>query len=512
MPQSIYLINPSDGVPTYNGVEVFTAVGLQPVSFCADLTTATVAAFVPEDFTVRLCDESISLADLDDPSSFIGITGKTNQVNRMIELAGLFRQQGKVVLIGGPFATLCPEVVRPHCDILVRGEFEEVAPQLFGDLRRGNWQAEYVGARPALNHSPIPRWDLYPNHRALNGCVQTSRGCPFECEFCDVIVYVGRRQRFKPVDRVLAELDVLYDLGYRNIFLADDNLTAHRGHAIELLSAIRDWNRSRTRGEVGFNTQLSMDMADEDELLILCDKAGISLVLLGLETPNTESLREVKKSPNIGRAPEVQVRKFYEHGISVETHGMIGFDADGPDIFEQHYQLAMQVPIPVYSPVAVFATFGTPFYERLKRSGRLSSQDLDNAYTPWSTNFNPRQMSHSELFGGLRWLANNLYHPEAFGERVLKFIDLLRNQSNPLPPKGVARQVDMDATKIVRQISRLGQEEATMLTRVMKAAAVKPAAQRHLIRMLLHFMQVRHLYRQGGIWAPELAGTPPPIK
>ena len=116
----------------------------------------------------------------------------------MLALGDAFRARGKTVLIGGPYASLSPERVRPHCDILVRGEIEEMAPRLFGDLAAGRFQSEYTGNPVELARSPLPRWDLYPNDRALQGCVQTSRGCPFRCEFCDTIQYVGRTQRHKP--------------------------------------------------------------------------------------------------------------------------------------------------------------------------------------------------------------------------------------------------------------------------------------------------------------------------
>ena len=117
----------------------------------------------------------------------------------MRAIAAEFRRRGKTVIIGGPYASLSPDAVRDHCDILIRGEMEEIAPKIFADLDAGRWSADYVGTRPDLRTSPIPRFDLYPNDRAMMATVQTSRGCPFECEFCDVIEYLGRKQRHKPV-------------------------------------------------------------------------------------------------------------------------------------------------------------------------------------------------------------------------------------------------------------------------------------------------------------------------
>src|SRR5712691_1773009 len=250
MAKSIYLINPAADFPSYFSSEVFAASGLAPAISMADLAIATIAAMAPGDFAVRLCDEYVSPIDFDTSADFVGITGKVSQWSRMKSIALEFRRRGAVVVIGGPYASLSPEVVRPYCDILVRGEIEDISTRLFADLRSGNWQTEYVGNRPDLKTSPLPRWDLYPNDRAMMGTVQTSRGCPFECEFCDVIEYLGRKQRHKAVDQVLRELDELYRHGYRSVFLADDNFTVYRARAKELLAAIRDWNTRQHDGPI----------------------------------------------------------------------------------------------------------------------------------------------------------------------------------------------------------------------------------------------------------------------
>ena len=231
MGKSICLINPVADMPSYFSAESLAARGLQPAISTADLSIALVAGMVPEGLGVKLCDENITPIDFDIDADYVGITGKVSQWHRMKAVATEFRRRGKTVLIGGPYASLSPGSVRPHCDILVRGEIEEIAPQIFADLISGDWKREYVGTRPDLRTSPMPRWDLYPNDRAIMGSVQTSRGCPFECEFCDVIQYLGRKQRHKQIDQVIAELDQLYDLGYRMVFLADDNFTVYRAHA-----------------------------------------------------------------------------------------------------------------------------------------------------------------------------------------------------------------------------------------------------------------------------------------
>ena len=284
MSRSIYLVNPAADSPTYFSAEVVHGWGYGHAACLADLTISTVAALVPADFEVRLCDENVTPIDYDADADFVAITGKVSQWTRMQAIANEFRRRRKIVIIGGPFATLSPEVVRQRCDILVRGEIEEIAADIFSDLRARSWQPEYVGTRPALEHTPPPRWDLYPNERVLTGSVQTSRGCPFDCDFCDVIQYLGRRQRHKPVADVLFELDVLYQLGYRSVFLTDDNFTVVRNRAKELLAALSEWNERQQDGKVHFMTQLSIDAARDEELLRLCAEAGLRQAFIGIET------------------------------------------------------------------------------------------------------------------------------------------------------------------------------------------------------------------------------------
>ncbi len=509
MSNSIYLINPKADFPSYYSAEVYAHLGLSPTAHVADLAIATVGAMVPDDFALTLCDEQIAPADLDHPANFVGLTGKSSQVERMIELAQAFQAQGKIVLIGGPYASLSPEVLRPHCDILVRGEIEAIAPQLFADLRAGCWQAEYTGGWPDLSLSPIPRWDLYPNESALSGCVQTSRGCPFECEFCDVIQYAGRRQRHKPIEQVLAELDMLYKHGYNLVFIADDNFTVYRRRTRDLLIALRDWNNRQPEGRLAFITQLSIDTAREDEILQLCAEAGIYYVLLGLETPNEASLREAKKHQNVGLDLGEQVRRFLDHGIAVMGGMIVGFDADGPDIFERQYRFAMNTPIPIFLLGALIALDATPLHTRLQQTGRLLTGSAHLGYvagTPWDTNIIPKQMSRAALLSGLRWLGNRLYHPTAFGQRMLQFIDSYQEPaSSSLPMRKINRPAEIDTMEVVRNVCRLGPEEARMFFEITAATIGKPVTQKLVLLMMMQYSQVRYMYQQGRFWEPHLA-------
>jgi radical SAM superfamily enzyme YgiQ (UPF0313 family) len=505
MPPSVYLVNPVSALPTYFSSEVYAASGFQPAAGMADLAIASVAALLPDDFHVQLTDENISPVDFDTGADFVGITGKINQWPRMEAIAEEFRRRGKVVLIGGPYASLCPEVARPHCDILVRGETEDLFGALAADLRAGTWKDEYVGSKPDLASAPLPRWDLYPNERALIGTIQTSRGCPFECEFCDVIQYLGRKQRHKPITQVLRELDRLYRHGYRTIFIADDNLTVYRARARELLEALRDWNVRQERGKVRFFTQVSIDAARDEGLLRLASEAGLTTVFIGIETTNEDSLKETKKRQNVGIDLAEQVGRFLANGIAVVGGMIVGFDADGPDIFARQYEFAMQTGVPIFTVGALVAPAATPLYARMEREGRLLAGGPEMAGSLGSTNIVPRQMSGEQLREGLRWLCSRLYEPAAFGERIERLLDGLgprrdpgRGEARRAPERG--RAVERDSVGVLARLPRLGEAEAKMWSRVLAKLGERPDAAETVMLMLLVYMQIRHMYSEGTCW------------
>lgn len=498
MAPHIYLVNPHADYTHWYDVDVFADMGYPAASCMADLSTLTVAAMIPDDFVVELTDEKVSPANLDTEADFVGITGKVTQWGRMRTLAREFRKRGKVVIVGGPYASLSPSVVREHCDILVRGELEDISEQLFADLREGHWKDEYVGGRPDLSRSPIPRWSLYDNQRAVHGSVQTTRGCPFECEFCDVIQYVGRKQRFKPPQQVLAELDVLYAHGYRAVFLCDDNFTVYRNRTKELLVELREWNRRRTEGRVGFGTQVSIDAARDDELLQLCAESGLLVCYVGIETPNEESLKETKKRQNTKIDLLEEVQRFVDHGIMVSAGMIVGFDHDGPDIFRRQYEFAMSSPIANITVAVLVAPEATPLHARMEKAGRLRVGP-EAATSPVDTNIVPMGMTRSQLMNGVRWLAKELYRPAAFGERLVRFIERAGKRDDPLKGQSrrYSRTIERDYYNLLTSIPSLGPEEAEMWSRVSKAVARNRSVDPYAIwYSLAFFLQARYLIRQ----------------
>jgi radical SAM superfamily enzyme YgiQ (UPF0313 family) len=336
------------------------------------------------------------------------------------------------------------------------------------------------------------------------GALQTSRGCPFECEFCDVIQYLGREQRHKSNEAVLEELDELYDRGYRTVFLADDNLTVYRRRAKQLLASIAQWRRSHT---VSFVTQVSVDMARDAELLAMCTDAGVTQVFIGLETPNPESLRECKKRQNLHVDLIAETDRVIEHGIAVFGGMIVGFDADTSDVFERQYEFAMASAIPIFSLGALVAPEATPLYARLAREGRLINGGLDVQGVPWDSNIQPLKMTAAQLSSGVRALCNALYSPAAFQQRSLRFIErfgrVYRGPSQSNNQKEATRSIDEDAISIALGVRRLGMEESRMVQAIWSATASRPEAAPVVMRMLFLYAQIRFMLEQADYWDPQ---------
>ncbi|HVY32727.1 MAG TPA: radical SAM protein [Polyangiaceae bacterium] len=484
--RKLYLVHPRPAdTDQYEADLIPNAAGM------ADAAMVTVAALAPEDkFEFKLCEESIEPVDFDHPADFVGITGKNAQGARMIEIARRFRARGVPVIFGGPHATLAAGELREHCDIIVKGELEPIAQTFFDDLYRGEYQREYFGPRGHFADSPVPRWDLYPNDRALCGTLQTSRGCPFECEFCDVIAYLGRKQSHKAIDRVLAELDLLYRVGYRQVMLADDNLTVYRARARELLKAIADWN-GKVEEPLSFRTQLSIEITNDPEVLELLAKAGVRNVFVGIESPNQDALKETKKRQNVGVDMVERTERFARHGILVQAGCIVGFDSDTPKIFQQQLEFAQRSPIPIFTPAPLHAAHGTPLRERMAQTGRL------NVHLPMSnsiSNFVPAQMSLAQQQAGVDWLIRELYAPDNFTRRLLRMIELF--PSDLRPSRARSRPIAAEATLACHRLLREAPDSARVVTKILAALRHKPGAREAALFALFVWAQRRYQLRR----------------
>ena len=419
----VLLINPAQCMSLYTFSEV-NDITLRP-GHLPNLALPTLAALAPEDVEVTLVDENVEPVNYDQHWDIVGITGYISHKKRMIEIADEFRCRGQLVVIGGPYASLSPGTVRPHADVLFMGEAEETWPEFLADFRKGEWKDEYrADDKIDIRSSPVPAMKKLDNDAYMMGVVQTSRGCPFECEFCDVIIYLGRKQRHKAPERVVDELEQLYSLGYRTAFLSDDNFTANRKRAAEIMTAVSAWNHSKPE-RMQFVTQLSIDIARDRDigLLDLCADAGLTQAFIGIETPNPEALREVKKHQNLRSDLITDVQRIQSKGIMVQAGMISGFDSDTLDSFRHQYEFVQAAGIPMVSVSVLNAPEGTPLEKRLLDEDRLLIEPMDDLYI--NTNIIPKRMTREQLFYGMQWLLNKVYQPRAFLDRVAIFAEHL---------------------------------------------------------------------------------------
>jgi radical SAM superfamily enzyme YgiQ (UPF0313 family) len=504
----IYLVSPPNQAAYWSLSEIWPIVGRQ--GYLANLALPTLAALTPPGHEIVLCDETCGPADLDRGWDLVGITGYTDQRPRMLELATAARRAGAIVAMGGPCVSLSPHRFREAADVLFIGEAEETWPRFLADLEAGRAQDVYVQAeRVDLQRSPVPRHDLLGLDRYVAGSCQTTRGCPYSCEFCDVAAYLGRRVTHKPVEQVLTELNALYRAGVRQVFLCDDNLTVDRGYARELLEALSaqtvKWSEP-----VEFSTQASIDLARSPELMDLCAEAGLRHVLVGIESPNRQSLVETGKLHNARTDLVGDVRRMQERGLVVHAAMIVGFDADRLDIFEQHFGFLQEAEVPVPQLGMLSAHEGSALERRLRAEGRLVEQSNSEInMDTWATNVKPLQMSRAELRTGFEWLLNRLFRPDTFLSRL----ESLAARLPDLPVPAQHRSPELGGgiglvARLYRSFSDLGPEFAAVCSRGLRLAGRKPAHASQMIYLLLFYRHLVGLLRRWGLWNPTVGPHP----
>lgn len=497
-PMRILLINPGQEASLFSMTETADITGA--ASYIANLALPTLAALTPADFAVTLVDENVEPLDPYLPLHWdvVGITGYCTHRERMFALADEFHRRGRLVVIGGPYASLSAKTVRPYADVLFIGEAENTWPEFLADLRAGSWKSEYREAAAVdLDSSPLPAVGKLKPGGYFAGNVQTSRGCPFECDFCDVIVYLGRKQRHKTPERVVQEMERFYEIGYRNIFLADDNLTAFRKKAAAILTAVGKWNRDKSE-RVALVAQMSIDAARAPDLLDIAAGAGLKQAFIGIETPSVQALREARKRQNLHRDLIADIRAFQQRGIAVQAGIITGFDADTCDSFAALFHFLQRAGTPHVLVNMLSAPEGTPLEARLRSENRLAPA-MEAGHM--QTNIVPKNMTLDQLQYGTIWLLNKLFSADNFLERVAVLVAQWPTTAFPLgwAPMRYARIWQ----NLLRAYDKLGPEfrrvprEAVKLCRGKDASMLGGA-------MAFHVHNVRVLQQQG-MWSPTLA-------
>ena len=382
----------------------------------------TVAALLPQAWKRRLIDTNVErLKDSDLKWADVALLSAMHvQQQDLMALVRRCRAQGVRTVVGGPI-TSSLSAQELEADHVVIGEAEDLIADLARDLETGCAQPLYeVRERPAMERSPLPELGLIRMKRYSTMTVQYSRGCPFNCEFCDIIEIYGRRPRTKPVERVLAEMDQLYEAGWRGpVFIVDDNFIGNKVRVRELLRALVEWQRARQK-PFRFITEASLNLSDDRELLQSMKGAGFASVFLGIETPDESSLAATQKHQNTRRDLLESIAIIQEYGIEVMGGFILGFDTDREDVFDRLVEFIQKSAIPIAMVGLLQAMPGTQLFRRLKREGRiLHAGDGNN--TGCELNFLPR-MNAARLVEGYQSVLRRIYSREAYYARVRAYL------------------------------------------------------------------------------------------
>jgi radical SAM superfamily enzyme YgiQ (UPF0313 family) len=376
------------------------------------------AALTPSEHSVTLIDENVEVIDWERcaRADVVGVTGMSVQRFRMKEILGELRRRGAFTVVGGPWVTVQEDYFGDLADVIFVGEAEETWPRFLDEWRQGRHQTRYEQAEKTdMTHVPTPRFDLLKMRHYLFGSLQFSRGCPFQCEFCDIIVTFGRRPRIKTSAQIIAELEALRAQGLRILFIVDDNLIGNKKAIKEVLRDVAAWQR-RHGFPFSFFTEASIDMADDPELMELMVEANILAVFIGIESPREDSLRETKKFQNVraGGTLLEKVHRIQQAGMEIWCGMIIGFDHDDATIFDAQRQFLKDANISMAMIGMLHAIPKTPLHARLAAEGRLDPSDEPE----YGTNVIPLLLDRDELRDGYLKVVSDLYEPDAYFERV----------------------------------------------------------------------------------------------
>ncbi len=388
----------------------------------APLGLMTVAAMLPPEWELRLVDLNVKRLKDEDLrwADYVMVGAMIVQKESVHEVIARCATLKKTVIAGGPLFTTGHEAF-PEIQHFVLGEAEEVMPRVVADMQSGRLQPVYrATSRPDITRTPAPRWDLINLRHYVTMSVQFSRGCPFDCEFCDIIVMNGRVPRMKTPAQLIAELDGLCRRGWKDmVFVVDDNFIGNKPRTKALLRELIEWRR-RTRTRIGFLTEASMNLADDAELCALMVEAGFKKVFVGIETPSVESLEECHKLQNRNRDLVASVQTLQRAGLEVMAGFIVGFDSDKSDIFKRQFEFIQRSGVATAMVGLLNALPQTRLWQRLKLEGRLETESTGNN-TDAALNFKPK-LNREFLQSGYRDLVRKLYEPRNYYQRIRTFL------------------------------------------------------------------------------------------
>jgi len=383
----------------------------------------TIAAMLPGEWEKRLVDMNVSaLSDEDIKwADYVFVSAMVVQRDSAKEVFALCNKLNTKVVAGGPLFTTGYEEF-DGVDHFVLGEAEATLPHFLADLAKECPQQIYSSDnRPDVTKTPVPLWSLINMKHYSAMSLQYSRGCPFDCDFCDIIVLNGHKPRTKDRRQILDELEALYRHGWRgSVFMVDDNFIGNKKKLkVETLPTIIEWAKKK-KYPFTFFTEASINLADDEQLMKLMVKAGFNRVFIGIETPNADSLVECNKLQNRNRDLAASVKKIQNHGLEVQGGFILGFDSDPISIFRSQIDFIQRTGIVTAMVGLLNAPRGTKLYQRLKQENRLL-KDMSGDNTDFSINFIPK-MNHETLINGYKIVLDTIYSPRHYYERVITFL------------------------------------------------------------------------------------------
>ena len=450
----VLLINPKFPYSFWSFDRVCQMVGCK--TLFPPLGLITVAALLPATWEFRLLDlnaESVAEADWE-WADLVMLTGMLIQRENLLDLIREAKQRHKKIVVGGCYPSAQPEeVLAAGANVVVQGEVEGIIPQLLAALEKGETGIILKLADwPALTQSPCPRFDLLKLDYYDNMSVQTSRGCPYDCEFCDVVKFYGPKPRFKAPEQVLAELLLLSELGWRkSVFICDDNFIGRRTHALAILDRLIPWMKQH--GEpFGFWTQTSVNLGKDPEIIDLMTEANFGDVFVGVETTEAAVLESSSKYHNKVDFMAQWVHTIQANGLGLMASFIIGLDHEPPGIGEQIGRFVEENDIPLVMLNVLQAPPGTRLWDRLEKAGRLRQHVRPGKFPDQELNFIPTR-PEAEILTEWRQAIDYIYEPSRYMARAFRFILKIRPTRRALSPTG--RQ-DQSRNKVINQFLEAG--------------------------------------------------------
>ncbi len=390
----------------------------------------TVAGLLPREWDKKLIDLNVESLDYSwiEWADMVMISSMNAQKISTERVIRGIQGSGAVIAAGGPLFSNDPELWEKTVDHVFVGEVENTLPVFLKDLKSGNAGGVYQSDEyPSMQETPIPDWNLINKEYYNTLGIQFSRGCPHNCDFCNITSLFGRKVRTKSSRQIIAELDAIYSTGWRNgVFFVDDNFIGNRRYLKNtLLPCLIKWRRKHRT--ITFQTETSILLADDEELMEMMAQAGFNTVFIGIETTDEESLKGCGKTQNTGRDLLEDVKKILHKGLEVEAGFIVGFDNDSTSVFQQQWEFIQRSGIVTAMVAMLQAPEGTDLYQRLEKEGRINGEVTDG--TDGTTNVVP-VMGIGPLTSGYKDLVSRLYSPRAFYSRLKLFLKEFKPAGN----------------------------------------------------------------------------------